>query len=104
MDRLFAYGTLLGHGSMRGIIGRRPRSRPATLPGFRTVAHPNGPWLLALPDPGGRILGRLFEGLEPEEIRALDEYEGVREGLYRRSMETVQVGRERLQAWAYIKV
>ncbi len=52
--------------------------------------------------PGERVEGFLLEGLSPEEVRVLDEYEDVAGGLYRRQTVEVVVEGRRVAAEVYL--
>lgn len=103
MARLFVYGTLRDVDRQRGWLGREPQSRPARLEGYRQTPHPFGPWPAARPDPSASIEGLLLEELSEKDLTRLDEYEGVREGLYRRVLAVATAGGERLEAFVYVK-
>ncbi|MEK6851656.1 MAG: gamma-glutamylcyclotransferase family protein [Candidatus Thermoplasmatota archaeon] len=104
MHRLFVYGTLTDARQVTAVLGRTPPSRPAVLPGFRAEPHPAGPWPVAAPDPATRLAGILLEELAEEDLRLLDVYEGVAEGLYARTAVTAEVDGRRVGAWAYVKL
>lgn len=103
MARLFVYGTLRDVNRQRGWLGREPPSRPARLEGYRLGPHAFGPWPAAGPAPSGSIDGVLLEDLSEADLLRLDEYEGVREGLYRRVLAVAIAGGERLEAFVYVK-
>lgn len=60
----------------------------------------------AIPTGGNRyVYGQLFSIEEPRKtLRALDEFEGVAEGLFRRRMVDAWAGKKRTRAWVYFYV
>jgi hypothetical protein len=56
-----------------------------------------------LESPGDSVQGWLYRGLDGEDIRRLDAYNGIGEDLYRRRLCQVESeGRETVRAWAYL--
>jgi gamma-glutamylcyclotransferase (GGCT)/AIG2-like uncharacterized protein YtfP len=89
MNALFAYGTLLFPEVLRAVAGRALPSRVATLPGFarwRLIGE-IFPAVVAAAEQD-RVSGVLYVGLDSDEWRRLDEFEGE---LYERRAVTVGV-------------
>ncbi|HUU58899.1 MAG TPA: gamma-glutamylcyclotransferase family protein [Phycisphaerae bacterium] len=83
---LFVYGTLLNPSVFRAVLGRPVLrdgdpagdgflARDAILHGYKKIS-PDHTYLYAVPDPHGRIRGRLIGPLPPELMDALRHYEG----------------------------
>lgn len=72
---LFVYGTLTAPDLLRSLTGRVFDREPARLHGFRRF-QPVGccPYILA--SEGDSVDGTLLRGLEQDDLRALDLYEG----------------------------
>jgi gamma-glutamylcyclotransferase (GGCT)/AIG2-like uncharacterized protein YtfP len=98
---LFVYGTLTDPALVRQLLGRMVPRRPARLPGWRRAASPHHPYPTAVPDPTAVLEGWLLEGLTPQDLAVLDDYEDVTAGLYRRIRVEVLVNDERRPAWLY---
>lgn len=88
--RYFAYGANMD------AVGMRARCPTATLlgterlAGYRFVIARAG-YAGLVPDPASDVLGVLWN-LTPQDLAALDAYEGVPEGLYRKATMTVAGG------------
>ncbi len=85
---LFTYGTLMQPMVFRAVLGYRMVHRPseaegentvltreAVLPGYKKIS-PDNTYLYAVPDPQGRIHGRVIGPLPGECLAALQRYEG----------------------------
>jgi len=100
MTVYFAYGTNMSRTLMRG---RCPAARtigPAMLAGWRLMVTIDG-YLSIVRRPGARIYGMLWR-LTPRDLAALNIYEAVGSGLYRRQMLPVLAGGRRQAAHVYI--
>lgn len=102
MADLFAYGELMRPEVMGKLLGRLPPSRPAVLPDHRRVLDEAIGFFRAIPCPGSRVDGLLYEGLTPGELARLDEYEEVGRGLYERAEVEVRVSGLPRRAFAYL--
>ncbi|GAA3764696.1 gamma-glutamylcyclotransferase family protein [Salinactinospora qingdaonensis] len=74
-NALFVYGTLLFPEVLHALIGRKPESVMASAPGWRAAVLYGRPYPGLVPADGA-VTGRLLMGLEPEEWRVLDAFEG----------------------------
>jgi len=95
----FAYGSNMDVAAM---AERCPRSRPlgvARLPRHRLAVMREG-WLTATRDPQSDVHGVLWEA-SLADMRALDRYEGLVEGLYAKAMQPVIGERGAKQALVY---
>ncbi len=101
MARLFVYGELQKRSSLLELIGRVPPIRPALLRGFKKKLDEDTGYYVAVRDPQGVVEGSLLDGLRREELRALDEYEGLSDGLYVRDMVEVEVEGKTSKAYLY---
>lgn len=94
---LFVYGTLLSDGPRAGLVpGRR---RPGRVDG-RLYAMPAGYPALVLG--GGEVEGEVVDGVTEAQLRLIDHYEGLAEGLYERVVCDVRVGGRTVGAWVYV--
>lgn len=76
MMRLFAYGTLMWPEIMAGVIGRKIDGRPAVLSNARRLKVKNEVYPSLISAACGEVNGILYENLTPDEIHALDRFEG----------------------------
>lgn len=83
---LFVYGTLQLPQILQVLLGRLPRSRSATLMGYRCGLMEGRYYPGIVPAEGHRVVGRLLEGLTRAELQRLDDYEGEE---YRRARVSV---------------
>jgi gamma-glutamylcyclotransferase (GGCT)/AIG2-like uncharacterized protein YtfP len=91
---VFAYGTLIQAGCLESVLGHKHVGErlAARLVGYRRVSRPTYPYPYVVPAPGACVDGVLLMGLSPYDMQALDRYEEVDSGVYRR--EAVEV-----EAW-----
>jgi len=91
---VFAYGTLIEPGRLDAVLGHRHQGErlAARLVGYQRVSVPSYPYPYVVPTPGATVDGVLLMDLSPYEMQALDRYEEVESGVYRR--ESVEV-----EAW-----
>jgi hypothetical protein len=73
---LFAYGTLTFAPVVEALLGRRPPSAAAVVPGWRAARLPGRPYPGLVPASDGRAAGLLLSGLTPAEWALLDSWEG----------------------------
>lgn len=96
----FAYGANLDESEM---ARRCPGARPAgvaRLPGWRFLTNRRG-WGTIVPCPDGLVYGLLWQ-VTPSDVAALDDYEGLPEGLYGRDqIEVFALDGRIVKAWAY---
>ena len=96
----FAYGSNMS----RALMHRRcPGARalgPAQLDGWRFVITRDG-YASLVRDPGGRVHGVLWR-LTPRDLAALDAYENIDAGLFRRVLLAVQADGRSVKAIVYI--
>jgi hypothetical protein len=100
MPLYFAYGANIDRDAM---AGRCPRSRPlgvARLMRHRLAVMREG-WLTIVRDPSARVHGVLWD-LALADIAALDRFEGVREGLYVKTIQPVVAANGPKRALIYI--
>ena len=72
---LFVYGTLMAPDVLRSLTGRVFDREPARLRDFQRF-QPAGSYPYILPSQGDSVAGALLRGLEDDDLRALDRYEG----------------------------
>ncbi|WP_230742758.1 gamma-glutamylcyclotransferase family protein [Methanooceanicella nereidis] len=82
---LFSYGTLMEEACVKEVIGRVPEMKPALVEGFHRFFDTDIGYYSARMETGVSIEGVLLMGLSDNEINSLDEYEGVRYGIYERA-------------------
>ncbi|HTL66139.1 MAG TPA: gamma-glutamylcyclotransferase family protein [Lacunisphaera sp.] len=84
MTRLFVYGTLkTGHENHHYLAGQRRLGPASTAEGYTLFSLGDYPGMVRSAEPGRQVLGELWE-VDPACLAALDELEGVAEGLYER--------------------
>jgi len=98
--RYFAYGANMDPTHLAKYCPGAIALGPAVLPGHRFEIAARG-YGHAAPDPGHDVPGFLWE-LPPDEAEALDRYEGVPEGWYRRDQVTVRHDGMPTQAMLYV--
>jgi gamma-glutamylcyclotransferase (GGCT)/AIG2-like uncharacterized protein YtfP len=104
-DRLlpvFAFGEKPDPGFVERLLEHPVRAEPARLPAYRVDRLAMIDWPILVPDDQEIVEGRLFLGLDAEDLRRLDAYQGVGEGLYRRTAVSVQLGETGNAAEAFI--
>lgn len=101
---LFAYGTLTDARFVARLLERPVAAEPAELLDFLRVEPVGFAYPVVLESPGERTAGVLYRHLTEEDLRRLDGYEGVAEGLYFR--ERARVARPGAAApepaWVYL--
>lgn len=98
-SNVFVYGTLRFDEIVGRVIGRNPDARPAEVHGYRSARVRGRPYPAAVPSPGARLEGRLYTGLVPPELAALDAYEGPE---YRRARAPVRTPSGPARAWLWV--
>jgi gamma-glutamylcyclotransferase (GGCT)/AIG2-like uncharacterized protein YtfP len=100
MTRYFAYGSNMN----RALMGRHcPRAKEigtAALAGYRFVITTDGYASIVL-QPGGTVHGVLWR-LTPRDLAALNAYESLESGLYRRVTLPVRMAGRQVAAMAYV--
>jgi hypothetical protein len=96
----FAYGSNMSRALMSGRCSGADALGTATLFGWRFVINPEGFGSIA-PRPGGRVHGVLWR-LTTRDLAAVNAYEGVDSGLYRRRRLLVRRGEQAASALVYI--
>ena len=91
---VFAYGTLIEPACLDAVLGHRHLGErlAARLAGYQRMRVPMYPYPYVVPTPDASVDGVLLMDLDPYDMQALDRYEEVESGVYRR--ETVEV-----EAW-----
>jgi gamma-glutamylcyclotransferase (GGCT)/AIG2-like uncharacterized protein YtfP len=89
---LFVYGSLMDPACLDQVLGRRHLGErlAARLDGFQRVASPWYPFPYIVKAVGESVDGLLLMDLWPNDVGALDAYEEVAEGVYRREGVHVQ--------------
>jgi len=102
--RLFVYGELCKTEVLLATLARVPTAELAMLPEYRRTRDERGSYFRVVPAAGGVVVGLLLDGIDDGDLEALDAFENVRGGEYRR----VEVGVERgvcgqpATAWIYL--
>jgi gamma-glutamylcyclotransferase (GGCT)/AIG2-like uncharacterized protein YtfP len=99
MTLYFAYGANMERAAMRGRCPGATALGTAMLRGWRYVIA-DGYGSVA-PAPGGRVFGVLWR-LTPRDLAALNIFESLDSGLYRRATLTVEIGGARARALVYV--
>ena len=95
----FAYGANMERAAMRRRCGAATPLGPAVLRGWRyVIAQGYGS---VAPAAGMCVFGVLWR-LTPRDLAALNAFESLNSGLYRRAMLTVETGGERTRALVYV--
>jgi len=99
MTLYFAYGANMERAAMARRCGGAIPLGPAVLRGWRyVIAEGYGS---VAPAPGMCVFGVLWR-LTPRDLAALNIFESLDSGLYRRAMLTVELGGERARALVYV--
>ena len=95
----FAYGANMERAAMRRRCGAAVPLGPALLRGWRyAIAQGYGS---VAPASGMHVFGVLWR-LTPRDLAALNAFESLDSGLYRRAMLTVEIGGQRVRALVYV--
>ncbi len=86
---LFTYGSLLDTAFLERLLEHPVASEPASLRGWAVATLDRLAWPVLVRQAGSVVEGRLYRGLDADDWRRTDAYEGVAEGLYQRA--TVEV-------------
>jgi gamma-glutamylcyclotransferase (GGCT)/AIG2-like uncharacterized protein YtfP len=81
---LFVYGTLMDRSRLNTLLKRIPEMHPARVDGYRQFYDDSLGFQSAERDDRSSIRGMLLSGITVQELRTLDHYEGIGEGMYRR--------------------
>ena len=99
-DLLFTYGTLQIPEVMEAVTGRSWKWRAAVAIGFAQYLLINEIYPGMVSEKSAVTTGRLYEGLDPEAWKLLDQFE---DSVYqRKSIEVVSESQERVVAFAYV--
>lgn len=98
MTLYFAYGANMERAAMRKRCGSAMALGPAMLRGWRYVIVEG--YGSVVPAAGMHVFGVLWR-LTPRDLAALNRFESLDSGLYRRVMLTVEIGGERARALVY---
>lgn len=99
----FAYGTLTDEALVTGLLEHPVQAEAARLLDFELLEIEGFGYPTVFAAEGEDVEGRLYRGLTGEDLRRLDAYEGVEEGLYRRATARVAVAQgEPREAFVYL--
>jgi hypothetical protein len=96
----FAYGSNMSRAHMRARCPTATARGSGVLRGWRFSINPDGYGTL-VPQPGGVVLGVLWQ-MRPRDLAAINAYENIAGGLYRRRMLPVAIGGRRQPALVYL--
>src|SRR5689334_11298654 len=96
----FAYGSNMDRAAMRRRCPGAVALGPATLDNWRFIVTRDG-YASVVPAPGETVHGVLWR-LSPRDLAALNAYESIDSGLYRRRMLPVRRDAGRLRALVYV--
>jgi hypothetical protein len=99
---VFVAAGQLDAGLVENLLEHEIATAAARLPDYRRVALPGVAWSVLVPAPGDAVEGKVVLGLGHEDLRRLDAYRGVGEGLYRRTAAPVAVAALGVAQPAYI--
>jgi gamma-glutamylcyclotransferase (GGCT)/AIG2-like uncharacterized protein YtfP len=100
MTPYFAYGSNMNRALMRRHCPRAKEIATAALAGYRFVITTDG-YASIVAQPGGTVHGVLWR-LTPRDLAALNGYESLASGLYRRITLPVRVAERRISAMVYV--
>ena len=96
---LYTYGTLQLPEIMSQIVGRAVLGRAARLSGFARYRIRDRVYPAIVESPGAQLSGVVYDGLGPEELVRLDDYEGP---IYERRVVEIEVDGDVLLACTYV--
>lgn len=96
----FAYGSNMSRALMHARCPGAVATGPARLDGWRFIIMQGG-YASIVPDPGAAVHGVLWR-VTPRDLSALNAYEALHSGLYRRRTLPVRLGRGVVPALTYI--
>lgn len=88
---VFVAAGQLDAGLVESLLEHAVATAAASLPDYRRAALPGVAWSVLVPAPGDAVEGIVLLGLGHEDLRRLDAYRGVGEGLYRRTAAPVEI-------------
>ena len=104
-NTIFVYGTLRDPDVLSRLLRRVPPMKPAKVEGYRKYFDQDAGFPMAIKEKGSVIDGALMTGIGSRDLSMLDDYEGIRKGLYKRI--TVQVmpagSKAPVEAFMYVK-
>lgn len=104
-NSIFIYGTLRDPDVLSRLLRRVPPMKPARVEGYRKYFDQEAGFPMAIKEKGSVIDGALMTGIGSRDLSTLDDYEGIRKGLYKRI--TVQVtpagSKVPVEAFMYVK-
>jgi gamma-glutamylcyclotransferase (GGCT)/AIG2-like uncharacterized protein YtfP len=104
-NNIFIYGTLRDPEVLSRLLRRVPPMKPAKVEGFRKYFDSEAGFPMAIKEKGSVIEGALMTGIGSRDLSSLDDYEGVRKGLYKRiTVQVVPTGAKvPVEAFMYVK-
>ena len=96
----FAYGSNMSRPLMRARCAQARALGPARLTGWRFIITGDG-YASVAPSPGAAVFGVLWQ-LTPRDLAALNAYESLATGLYRRRLLPVQYEGGQVRALVYV--
>lgn len=102
---LFVYGTLMDKARLSSLLKRVPEMHPARVTGYRQFYDDSLGFQSAERDERSNIRGMVLTGITPAELIAIDNYEGVGEGSYRRAKTRALMvdKKQQVEAFIYVK-
>ncbi len=107
--RLFVYGTLVDPRCLDDVLGHRHMGERlrARLVGYQRTVNEGYPYPFIVVAEHGVVDGVLLLDLTPHDMRTLDRYEDVEDGMYQRELVEVEAwgcgpGTPRLLAYTYV--
>jgi len=98
--QLFCYGTLMLSDIMQSVARCRQMPRPALLHDYACYRVRDAVYPGIVYKPGSIVFGVVYSGLNPQQLAAIDRYEGK---TYRRKMVRVHLDDSTtVPAWAYL--
>jgi gamma-glutamylcyclotransferase (GGCT)/AIG2-like uncharacterized protein YtfP len=102
---IFVYGTLMDKARLNTLIKRTPEMHPAKVTGYRQFYDESLGYQNAERDERSNIRGMVLVGINGQELRSLDHYEGMGEGSYRRVKVKAFImdQKSQVEAFMYVK-
>jgi gamma-glutamylcyclotransferase (GGCT)/AIG2-like uncharacterized protein YtfP len=102
---VFVYGTLRDQDTLHRLFRKVPPMKPARVNDYRKFYDEASGYQMAVHEKGSFVEGSVLQGVGNRDLSAIDNYEGVPKGLYKRI--TVQVliqgARTPVEAQMYVK-
>jgi len=102
---VFVYGSLRDPDVLQRLLRRVPPMKPARVNDYRKFFDEESGYPMAIHEKGSFVDGSLLQGIGNRDLSALDNFEGVHKGLYKRvTVQALPAGsRQPVEAQMYVK-